>query len=279
MLDKSTLKEGNEQEIKWFSFKLTRPQAFYLYVGLIIGLLVSMGNFLDHTTISIWLLIDGAFPTSYIVFSLLSVTAAVFFWYSIFTIRPFLSQASSPEKSKETRWFGIIINRRRAPILFFLGLSAFFNYIIRIQILGSSAISIGFLSPETFDSIIRDFITSMNLFLFLGASIYTMITMRRIKSDEVKEMTWFNFELSHNMRSLISLTSLFGMLFFTFWSTLFFVWMTSINDLFPHTTNQAIGLLILVSLHYIGILAVAIVGFLISLYSFLRIRKIKKYDL
>lgn len=271
-MDNSIVKKVKDQSIKWLSFNLSRTQAYYFYIGLIIGLLYALRFFLQNILIGIYSLTQGYLFLPYLLLSILPILCILFIGYSMRKIQPFLNESFPSEENSDVSWFGIPVSTKRAPALFFLSLSALFYL---THMLSTSYINIFMLGQVFLERHMIEIINSAYLFIFLTASLYTMIKMRKGTTKDSEVLTWFSFILSDNLQFLVYLASIVGIISFIIpgiFSLTSFLY--SIGELFS-IHSQISSFEIWMSIFFSGMLAVNISGLVISFYSFHRIREMQ----
>lgn len=279
-MDKS-IKNERERDaiIKWSDLDLSRGQTYYLYVLSITGLLFLL-NRVVYLVRSVFTFSEYICSTHNIVF----ISILIILLYLILRIRTKLSYSKSNLSEHETNWFGIVINRKQAPMMFLLGLVIFITSLYEILF------RINF-------SLLSNFTNPVNTFSFIGISlvrvlfsIYTIIRMRKLTSKETEKRLWFGFNLNNRHQLIIYLLSIFGMLLSLF--LIFTRFSYSISQALYETIRRASILQIFTHFsiylsnmnvyfvfifpNFILLLAIALGILIPSIYSFWVIRSINK---
>jgi hypothetical protein len=188
-------------------------------------------------------------------------------------IKPFLTESFPSENTSEINWFGIPINEKHVPAIFFLGLSAFF-YLIYMSLI--SYLNVIFLGRNLLERILIELSDSSHLLIFLGVSGYTIIKMRKVKGYDPERVNWLGYVLNENMQLTVYLASIIGIINFSFMGVLYSSGIFSeIGSLLP-INNQPSFDDILIGIFYFGLLTILVSGFVLSIYSFRRIREMQK---
>lgn len=275
-----TEKEYPEEYIEWFSFELTRVQSYYLYVISVIGIFYFFGlliqilhpillyvidllfslpiEFVDIISLTIYLGITSLFP----------ILCIGLFYYSIKKLKPPLSKSISKGEKDEIIWFGVLINKNQASILFMLALIGIIYSLIGIFSSFSYFSLLIDWGLGSLDTLIIDLIESLIFslpgILILLASLHTIFRTRKLTSDDSEKPLWFGFELKKDVRFIIYVGSIIGILTsaISAVSLTFFIWRSLIEWwLWTYLYN------------YILILGVMLSILLLSVYSFFKIRK------
>lgn len=278
-------KENLDEPIKWFSFELTRVQSYYLYVISIIGIVYFIGLLIQLLYPIILFIISLLFSLSvgygdfislaiYIgITSLFPLLAIILFNYTIQKLKPYLSKSIHERDKDEILWFGVLINKNQASVLFLLAiLGTIYSLTIILSNL-SSLFSMFDWGPGSLDYVITNIIQTISFsilgILILFASVFTISRTRKLTSHDSEKPLWFGFELEQDVRFIIYVGSIIGMLIssISIGSLGFFIFRSLIEWFYWSYFFS-----------YIVIFGEMIAVLLLSVYSFVRIRKILKFN-
>lgn len=281
-----TEKEPSNNTIGWFSFELTKYQSYYLYTVSIIGFFIGIGwiirIFSPLISIGLHYIFKGVIlpiDLNAILFmfisSLVPSVIIILFLYNILKIKRFLAESPSQKNEEKIKWFGIIINNNQASLLFFLAFSGilfsiFYIYVNSFPFFLYLHTLVDFFG-NLFENLFSAIVFSALGIIILLTSLYTYRKTRKLTKRVSEIPLWFGFELKEQTRLVIYVGSIillilicffgFGFGFFTAISLMPWEWL---NTTAKMTFIIGIGLMIL--------------NILIALYSFIKIRKVVKYN-
>lgn len=254
------------KKISWLLFRLSRKQAYILYVASIIGLTI----FSEQLT---WYILSYFLNEHYPITELVGYLLAMsIFLYTIIKLKPYLSKSDSPEDENRTVWFGVIINNYKAPLIFMLGLMgiffSFFMIIRGIDSILSWIITIRTLSTTNHALFIPPL--GFAIGMFIGGiintllSLYTIWKTRTLSNKKSNNILWFGFKLTHSTQFMIFICSI--------------IWVTIISFLFLTSGSFIIRELLSSSntlwlVYNFILLAVYIGGILVCIYSLIITQK------